>query len=137
MKRIVITICLMSGILLSTTGCESDAGNTGLLGAALGVGVGALTGGDSGDLLTGALIGGGAGYIVGNESDKAKARQATNAELARMRAENNSVDVWITNSNGSKKPVRLHKSGPNYIGPRGEYYPSMPTNEDLRMVYGF
>ena len=47
------------------------------------------------------------------------------------------VTVWITNSNGSQTSVSLRKSGPGFIGPRGEWYPSMPTNEQLRVVYGF
>jgi hypothetical protein len=48
-----------------------------------------------------------------------------------------SITVWITNSNGSRTSVRLTKEGPCYVGPRGEYYTSMPTNEQLRVVYGF
>ena len=47
------------------------------------------------------------------------------------------VTVWITNSNGSQTSVSLRKSGPGFIGPRGEWYHNMPTNEQLRMVYGF
>ena len=47
------------------------------------------------------------------------------------------ITVWITNSNGSQTSVSLRKSGPGFIGPRGEWYPNMPTNEQLRMVYGF
>jgi hypothetical protein len=47
------------------------------------------------------------------------------------------VTVWITNSNGSQTSVSLRKSGPGFIGPRGEWYPDMPTNEQLRVVYGF
>ena len=47
------------------------------------------------------------------------------------------VDVWITNSNGSRTSVKLTRQGPWYIGPRGEYYADMPTNEQLRVVYGF
>ena len=47
------------------------------------------------------------------------------------------VDVWITNSNGSRTSVRLTREGPWYVGPRGEYYADMPTNEQLRVVYGF
>jgi hypothetical protein len=48
-----------------------------------------------------------------------------------------SITVWITNSNGSKTSVKLTRQGPWYIGPRGEYYTSMPTNEQLRVAYGF
>ncbi len=47
------------------------------------------------------------------------------------------VEVWITNSNGSRTSVRLTREGPWYVGPRGEYYADMPTNEQLRVVYGF
>ena len=47
------------------------------------------------------------------------------------------ITVWITNSNGSQTPVTLKRSGPGYLGPRGEWYPNMPTDEQLKMVYGF
>ena len=51
--------------------------------------------------------------------------------------QSNKVTVWFTNTNGSKSSVELTRSGPGYIGPRGEYYKTMPTDEQLRMVYGF
>ena len=51
--------------------------------------------------------------------------------------EESSISIWITNSNGSKTSVRLTREGPWYVGPRGEYYAEMPTNEQLRVVYGF
>ncbi len=120
-------------ILMAVTGCETDAQNTALLGSAIGAGVGALAGGDTEGTLIGAAVGGGTGYIIGNESDKKKTRQ----EIESVRAEQNTVTMWITNSNGSKIPVNLTRSGPNYVGPRGEIYPSLPTEEQLRMVYGF
>jgi hypothetical protein len=47
------------------------------------------------------------------------------------------VIVWIVNSNGSKTSVKLVRRGDWYLGPRGEYYDEMPTNEQLRTVYGF
>jgi hypothetical protein len=47
------------------------------------------------------------------------------------------ITVWITNSNGSRTCVKLTRHGSCYIGPRGEYYRGMPTNEQLRTVYGF
>ncbi len=51
--------------------------------------------------------------------------------------ENNVVTVWVTNSNGSKTSVKLTRQGGWYVGPRGEYYDQIPTNEQLRLVYGF
>lgn len=47
------------------------------------------------------------------------------------------LTLWVTNSNGSRISVQLVKDGPWYVGPRGEYYTSIPTNEQLRVVYGF
>jgi len=46
------------------------------------------------------------------------------------------VTAWITNSNGSKTPVTLKQEGPYYIGPSGEYYLGMPTEDQLRVLYG-
>jgi hypothetical protein len=51
--------------------------------------------------------------------------------------EQTKITVWIRNSNGSRTSVTLTKSGPGYLGPRGEWYPNMPTEKQLRMVYGF
>lgn len=47
------------------------------------------------------------------------------------------ITVWITNSNGSRIAIELTREGSYYQGPRGEYYTRMPTNEQLRVVYGF
>ena len=136
MSKYIFTLValLVTGMLV--TGCENDAQGNALLGAGLGAGIGAIAGGESSDILTGAAIGGGAGYVMGNESDKKKTQQQTDQQIAQIRAEQQIVSVWITNSNGSKTEVKLRKSGPNYIGPKGETYPSMPTEEDLS-VYGF
>lgn len=48
------------------------------------------------------------------------------------------VTVWIVNDNGSESPVELTKQqyGRGYIGPKGEYYSEMPTNDQLKMLYG-
>jgi hypothetical protein len=51
--------------------------------------------------------------------------------------EQTTVKVWITNSNGSQTSVSLQKNGPGFVGPRGEYYRNMPTEKQLRIVYGF
>ena len=136
MFRGCLTVLVLAGFVLGIVfvgGCETDAQNTALLGTALGAGVGALAGGDTESALVGAAVGGGVGYIAGNESDKKK----TQAEIDAVRAEQNIVTVWITNSNGSKVPVKLRKEGPGYIGPRGEHYSTLPTEEQLRTVYGF
>ncbi len=129
------TLTLLAAITLAltcTTGCESDAQNSALIGTAIGAGVGSLVGGDTEGALIGAAVGGGAGYVVGNEKDK----KQTQSDINAVRAEQNTVTIWITNSNGSTQPVKLLKNGPNYIGPRGEHYNGMPTKEALAQVYG-
>lgn len=47
-----------------------------------------------------------------------------------------SVTVWVTNSNGSRSPVLLTQEGPWYIGPRGERYFGVPSEKQLRPLYG-
>ncbi|MHC4477334.1 MAG: hypothetical protein ACYTEL_16930 [Planctomycetota bacterium] len=47
------------------------------------------------------------------------------------------VVVEVTNSNGSKTPVRLTKQGDGYVGPKGEHYDRLPSEEQLWPVYGF
>jgi len=132
MKRVMVLALAVGLTMTFVTGCGSDAGNTALIGTAAGAGIGALAGGGKGALIGGA-VGGGTGYIVGNESDKKKTQQ----EIAAVRAEQNVITVWITNTNGSQNAVQLRKDGPGYIGPRGERYPSLPTEDQLRPVYGF
>ena len=46
------------------------------------------------------------------------------------------ITVWITNDNGSLTSVTLTRSFPGYIGPLGEYYSTMPTEQQLKMLYG-
>lgn len=60
-----------------------------LLGAAVGVGVSALTGGEGGNLLLGAAAGAAAGGIVGNELDK---------QAAELRAQLANDGITITNA---------------------------------------
>lgn len=134
-KQLVrVSMAVVVSIALAfLVGCESDAGTGAGLGGALGAGIGALAGGDTESTLIGAAIGGGAGYMIGSESDKKK----TKAEMDDLRTEMNVVTVNITNSNGSKSQVRLRKQGVGYVGPRGEYYDHLPTDEELRPIYGF
>jgi hypothetical protein len=134
-KNITIQIAVFSvlSLLLVAAGCESDAQTGALIGTAAGAGIGQLAGRHAESTLIGAAVGGGIGYILGNEQDKQKAE----LEMAGLRHEMNTVTVHVTNSNGSIIAVKLQRSGPGYIGPRGEYYPTLPTEDQLRPVYGF
>ncbi len=133
----VSTVVLMALGIGLLGGCESQGQTGALLGSAAGAGIGAIVGHQSGKTAQGALIGGavggGAGYILGSEKDKQKTQQ----EIGALRQEMNTVTVNVTNSNGSITPVTLRKQGVGYVGPKGEYYNHLPTDAELKPIYGF
>jgi hypothetical protein len=45
--------------------------------------------------------------------------------------------IQVHNSNGSITPVEIEKKGDLFIGPKGEQYEQLPTEEQLKPVYGF
>lgn len=133
-----MTITAAAGLITAgfISGCETEAQTDALIGTGIGVGVAALTGGDDSDLLVGAAIGGAGGYWLGNEADKKKAQQTPMATTGTA-AQQEIVSVWVTNSNGSKTEVKLRKTATGYMGPKGEVYSTLPTEDELRPVYGF
>lgn len=136
-SKIISIALIVSLSLVFIAGCESDAqtgAGIGVLGGAI---AGQLIGGDTKSTLIGAGLGAGAGYMIGNERDKKKTKAKTDAELAQLRSEMNNVTVNVTNSNGSKSQVLLRKQGVGYVGPRGEYYDHLPTDEELKPIYAF
>lgn len=138
MLKYIMTIMAVAGLVAVcfVSGCDSEAKTDALIGTGLGAGIAALTGGDGSDLMIGAAIGGGVGYIWGNEADKKKAEQ-TPTGTNEITGQQEMVSVWITNSNGSKTEVRLRKTATGYMGPKSEVYSSLPTEDELRDVYGF
>ncbi len=133
-KRNLASCVLSAGLLIGSSGCENNAQTNAGLGGLIGAGVGQLAGRDSESTLLGAGIGAGVGYIIGNEQDKKEEKARTQAQI---RNQLNTEIIWIKNTNNSKTPVKLRKEGPGYLGPRGEYYESMPTEAQLQDVYGF
>ena len=129
----ILMILAVSAGLVFLAGCESEAQKDTIIGSVIGAALGQAIGGDTEATLIGAGVGSAAGYMLGNEADK----RNTNERIETLRAEANTVTVWITNTNGSQIPVTLTKSGPNYIGPKGELYAALPTQDQLRQVYGF
>ncbi len=132
-KYLIISVVTIGFSIALIAGCQSSAQTGALIGTAAGAGVGQAVSRNRTGTLVGAAVGAGTGYVVGNEIDKKKTR----SEIEALRAEQDNVTVWITISNGAKLPVTLKKSGPNYIGPKGEVYPCLPTEDQLRPVYGF
>ncbi len=141
MKKISL-IALLTTALLGLTGCATpgqptNASQGALIGSLLGAGLGAMIGHQSGETGEGAAIGAGAGalggYLFGNEQDKSQ----LHAENVQAVQAANTVVINIKNSNGSLTPVTLSRQGNIYVGPRGEYYTQLPTEDQLRSVYGF
>jgi len=131
MAKDLMTILIAAAVslgLLFVAGCTNDAQVGSAIGALAGAGIGQLAGGDSEATLIGAAVGGAAGYMIGNESERQKAQ----AERAYMRQEMRAVAVNITNSNGSVSQVRLRRHGVGYV-----YYHRLPTEDELRPIYGF
>ncbi len=136
MLRRICTIGLIWVVgcgLAFVIGCANDAQTGAVIGGLAGAGIGQLAGGHTESTLIGAAVGTGAGYMIGNESDKAK----TQSRMYAMQGNINSQLVNVTNSNGSIVQVKLRRQGVGWVGPRGEYYPTLPSSGQLRPVYGF
>jgi outer membrane lipoprotein SlyB len=130
-KQIVFTVTTVS--LVFAAGCGNDATTGAAVGGLAGAGIGQLAGRSTEATLIGAAVGAGTGYFIGNESERRK----TQKQMAAINSDVNSELVNVTNSNGSIIQVRLRRQGVGWVGPRGEYYPTLPTQEQLRPVYGF
>lgn len=134
-KSLKVSLAGLLVVVVFITGCENQAQNNALLGAGLGVGISAITGGEGRDLATGAAIGAVAGYIL---TDKESSQQQPQQRTPSSQVQQDTVSVWITNSNGSQYEVKLRPNGKGgYYGPKGELYPTMPTQEQLKGAYGF
>ena len=136
MAKELVTILLAVVVSVGVAffvGCESEAQTGALIGTGVGALAGQAIGGDTESTLIGAAVGGGAGYVIGAERE----RQKTKSEIQQLREEVNTVTVNITNSNGSISQVKLRKQGTGYVGPKGEFYDHLPTEEELKPIYGF
>jgi hypothetical protein len=130
---------LMSAIFISTifvAGCAKKYQS----GALIGAGAGALAGQAIGGNTTGTLIGAGAGALggalIGHVMDKSDEKKEKKEDVAAV-SDQNTVTIWLTNANGSQTPVKLTRNADgSYTGPKGERYQTMPTEEQLKPVYG-
>lgn len=55
---------------------------------------------------------------------------------AQAEPERETVTIYVPNIRGGYTPITLVKRANGYYGPQGEYYPSHPTVEQLRALYG-
>ena len=139
MKKVLVGMAA-AALLMNVTGCATTSSDQSTaLGAGIGAGLGMILGHNLGDgggndralgAAAGALLGGAIGRQYGKQGEMQQ-------QVNYLQQQQFMTTVWIQNSNGSKTPVQLRMTeGGQYIGPRGEYYSAMPTEEQLRKVYG-
>ena len=91
----------------------------------------------------GAIIGG----IVGYQSEEPGEGAGVGALLGEIDRANEDEDddecpeedevvIQIRNNNGSETPVVLKRKSGTYFGPEGEHYDRLPTEEQLKPIYG-
>lgn len=134
---IVVMVCAMLiGQGCASMGQHERTGSTAgaLTGAALGGIIGNNVGDGKNDVLgaaIGAAVGGYLGNMYGKREDYVDARLNANEAAA------NTITINVVNSNGSYTPVLLRRNGGTWIGPRGEVYTAIPSEVQLKSVYGF
>ena len=141
-KKCVMYMLVLSLVLSSVlvSGCEKKWQSGTLIGAGAGAAIGQVAGGNTEATLIGAGVGALAGGLIGgamDSSDSKKADEKKKDSSVASASDQNTVTVWLTNPNGSQTPVRLTRNADgSYTGPKGERYQTMPTEEQLKPVYG-
>ncbi|MHC4425271.1 MAG: hypothetical protein ACYSYV_04140 [Planctomycetota bacterium] len=141
-KKTVATVLIASLVLGLCGGCNtgcSDGGNGWKLSpiyesALWGALIGGIVGYQSEEPGEGAAIG--AGIFGVGELLKQTDRHDKEKEHRHKDECVEEVVVEIHNPNGSITPVELKKEGSIYIGPKGERYEQLPTQEQLKPLYG-
>lgn len=134
---LVLMLALVTGCATrAPMGRQEKQGTVG--GAALGGILGAIIGnniGDGNNQALGAALGATAGGLAG--SNYGRSQDQLSSRIAGVEQSVSTEVVTIENDNGSTSRVVLQKL-PNgrYRGPSGEEYSSLPTEEQLKPVYG-
>ncbi len=142
----VVSLVLVMVVVVLNTGCATpqyqanqSAVNQGIAKAAIGAVIGAIAANnvqglkdDSVAVILGsAALGGLSGAFDGSKQDQNRAAIGAVNEIA------STIIINVNNSNGSVTPVTLRRVGHQYVGPRGEYYNTLPTEQQLKGPYGF
>jgi len=96
--------------------------------------IGGIVGYQSHEEGEGAAIG--AGLFIVAELLQQIDRDQKEKERAYKKSRATTTIVEIHNDNGSITPVKLKKKDGSYIGPKGERYDQLPTEEQLKPLYG-
>ncbi len=135
----LVAVTLILSLVLGLCGCNEGNGKMKLspiyTSALMGALVGGIIGYQSDETDEGIALGAavcGVGALL-SEMDNADSQWN---ESVRKEECCENVIIDIHNDNGSITPVKLKKKGDTYIGPKGERYDQLPTEEQLKPVYG-
>ncbi len=142
---VVLVGAMMAGCATPQYQQNRSAFNDAAIGAALGAVAGGVIGnnshgafGNREGMVAGAALGALLGGSMGHQTDQVNAQMgAVNAQVGAANELASTVVINVQNSNGSYTPVTLRRAGNQYIGPRGEYYSALPTEQQLKVAYGF
>lgn len=138
-KKTKIIALVIACIVIFNSGCNEDLKLHPIFDEAIkGAIIGGIIGYQSHEEGEGAAIGAtlfGVGELLCqideyNDREEKEAKSGHNDKIKEI------YIVQVHNSNGSITPVELTKEGNIYIGPKGEQYEKLPTEEDLKS-YGF
>ena len=135
----VIAVLIVSSMLLG--GCNEGLRWSDIYGASLGGAlVGGIVGYQSHEEGEGAAIGAaicGVGELLSQLDDhEDKDRDHDNDYDDDDNGCKEIFVIQVHNSNGSITPIEVEKKGDIFIGPKGEQYEQLPTEEQLKPVYG-
>ena len=145
--RKTVSVVLTAVLLAAISGCceehRSDCGKpiqlSPIYGSAIfGAIVGGIVGYQSEEPGEGAAVGAvlfGVGALLG-EIDRANEDSECEHEDEDDCRPEEEVVIQIRNDNGSRTSVVLKKKGSTYTGPKGEQYDRLPTEEQLKLIYG-
>ncbi len=141
MKMTLLSVVSVSGLIIFS-GCATPMGHDEKVGTGIGAVVGGVAGGvighnvgDGNNEAVGAAMGAALGGMGGREVGRSKDVQEGRMQALEQQA--NTVTININNSNGSFTPVTLKKlDGGRYQGPKGEIYSTIPTEAQLKSMYG-
>jgi len=143
--RKAVSVVLTATLLAALSGCceehRSDHGKPIRLSpiyssAIFGAIIGGIVGYQSEEPGEGAGVGAvlfGVGALLG-EIDRAN--EDEDDDECPEEHEEEEVVFQIRNDNGSETAVVLKKKGSTYIGPEGEHYDRLPTEKQLKPIYG-
>jgi len=141
-NRLVAVILILSLMMVVCGGCNEGNGKIKVhpiySNALLGALIGGIVGYQSDEPGEGAAVGAaifGVGSLL-SEMDHANKGHEQHSPSMHEDECLEKVIVDIHNDNGSITPVTLKKKGDSYIGPKGERYDELPTEEQLKPIYG-